>query len=315
MRKRHQLDTEEITVLDEKRKPGETVDEDSHFSIMLTIIQGSDVDFGKTFNISRETVLIGRDKDNDIQVDDSKISKIHFEINIVKANNLDQVVIKDMDSTNGTYVNDKLIRQRVLESGDKITIGQTVLRINYNDEIEEEYRSKLFNFAATDALTGLYNRRYIINALENHYKIAKRNDRVFSIAVFDIDDFKQINDSYGHTAGDEFLKKVTFVINNTLREQDIPGRLGGEEFLVILPETHLEGAYILANRIREEIQESEVNHVGARIKATISAGVSQYDITRPPASAEALFQLADNSLYEAKKSGKNRVNKTEDQGE
>jgi len=296
---------------------------DSKCSIILTVIYGSEIDFGKTFTLSQDSIRVGRDKSNTIPLDDTSVSKNHCEIITVGTDQQEQVIIKDLDSTNGTYVNGRLVRQQELNPGDKIAVGETVFRFSCNDEIEEEYHSKLFNFATTDSLTGLYNRRYILNELESQYKIAKRNFRIFSIAVMDIDNFKPINDTHGHPAGDEFLKNVAVVINRALREQDICGRIGGDEFLIVLPETDLGGACNLANRIRQRIEAAEINFRGSLIKTTISAGVSQYGVNIPNmhnvhnmqntsstgTSKETgrLFQLADHALYEAKNMGKNRV--------
>jgi diguanylate cyclase (GGDEF)-like protein len=310
-KKKSYIDTEEIKTEDCNRMLKPEPEKQSDFGLILTIIQGSDADFGKSYTLDKESIRIGRDKDNTIPVDDPTVSKQHCRINIVRTCNLDQIVIIDLDSTNGTFVNGVPIRQSVLNSGDKISMGETVLRIDYNDEIEEEYHHKLFNFAATDALTGLYNRRYIMNELEKHYKIAKRNNRVFSLVVLDIDSFKQINDTHGHAAGDECLKNITSVINNSLREQDICGRLGGEEFLLVLPETDLNGASVLANRIRKRIEASSFTFKGLSIKTSISAGVCQFNTMEPPVSTDTLLQLADQALYQAKRAGKNRVVKVD----
>jgi two-component system cell cycle response regulator len=303
------LDTDEMTVIDRRKTALAKKKQKTKLNIILTVIQGSETDFGKTFSFTEDCIRIGRDQKievNEVNValNDLKISKVHCEISAIKTDDLEQIVIKDLSSTNGTYVNGEMIRQRILTSGDKITIGETILRFSYNDEIEEEYHSKLFTFAATDALTGLYNRRYILNELENQHKIAKRNIRTFSLVIIDIDDFKKVNDTFGHPAGDEFLKKIAFVINHSLREQDIPGRVGGEEFLIILPETSIEGAFRLANRIRERIQKTELIYEGSAIKTTISAGVSQFESN---IDSQALFRLADHALYKAKQSGKNMV--------
>lgn len=304
------MDTDEMTVVDRtgavsKRKHYPTL------SIMLTVVQGSEADFGKSYNFTQHSIRIGRDRANTIQVDDRKVSKHHCEISVVKTGELEQIIVKDLESTNGSYVNGDSIGQMFLQTGDKLSIGATVFRVNFNDEIEEEYHSRLFNFAATDALTGLYNRRYTLNQLEKQRKIVKRNKRVFSIALIDIDDFKRINDTYGHQAGDEYLKQVAFLINHTLREQDIAGRVGGEEFLVVLPETDLEGAHMLANRIRERIRDAELVYEEHIIKATISVGVCQYSPQSidpgTATNADSLFRLADDALYKAKTTGKNKV--------
>ncbi len=310
MSKPHIKDTEEITVMTEKSKvvvPVNTNKKASSCTILLTIIQGNDINFGKIFAFSCDVIRIGRDKSNTIVLDDRKVSKYHCEITMAQSMELVQFVITDLDSTNGTYINCEPVRQRILSSGDKITVGDTIFRFNYNDDVEEEYHSKLFNFAATDALTGLYNRRYVLNELESHFKIAKRNNRIFSIVVLDIDDFKVINDTHGHPAGDEYLKKIAFIINSALREQDISGRLGGEEFLIILPETDIQGAFILANRIREQIEEMAVLFENNPIKATISAGVTDYSPDTPPEKSATLLQLADKAMYAAKAAGKNQV--------
>jgi diguanylate cyclase (GGDEF)-like protein len=276
-------------------------------SITLTIIDGEESEFGKIFTFYKEHILIGRNRYSDIFIDDEKTSKDHCEIKIIKddENKIDRIIIKDLYSTNGTYVNEKPISNKTLKSGDKIKIGETTLRFSYNDELEEKYHSKLFNIATSDSLTKLYNKRYIISELENQYKIAKRNNRIFSLIMFDIDNFKKVNDKYGHIAGDEFLKNVSSYITTNLREQDIAGRFGGEEFLIILPETKIEGATILADKIREKIEKSEMVYRGHTVKATISAGISQFNISYH--NIEELLEITDKALYKAKNLGKNKV--------
>ncbi|MCU0285412.1 MAG: GGDEF domain-containing protein [Acidobacteria bacterium] len=308
--KKNVTDTESITLIDSFRKIKDKTGANLEFNIAFTVIHGSEVDFGKHFNFSNTPVLIGREKSNSISLDDELVSKVHCEVSFIVNRDLEQLIIKDLQSTNGTYVNGEIIQQAILKSGDKITIGDTVLRFSYNDDIEEQYHNKLFTFAAMDALTGLYNRRYTINELDNQNKIARRNNRIYSIMMIDIDDFKQINDNYGHLVGDDYLKKFAFVISRGLRDQDICGRIGGEEFLVILPETSLEGAVNLANRIREQIAQIELKVDDHVIKTTISAGVCQFG--RHAFESRELLRMADLSLQKAKRSGKNIVINADD---
>lgn len=307
-------DTEAMSTLcsfcKSKKKRNDETDDNLEFSIGFTVIHGSEVDFGKHFNFSTCPILIGREKSNSIRLEDEMVSKIHCEVSFILNRDLEQVIIKDLESTNGTFVNGEIIHQAVLKSGDKISIGDTVLQFSYNDDIEEQYHAKLFTFAATDALTGLYNRRYTINELDNQSKIALRNNRIFSVLIIDIDDFKLINDTYGHLAGDDYLKKFAFVLNVTLREQDICGRIGGEEFLVILPETALKGAINLANRIREHIEQTELIIQDQIIKTTICAGISQFG--KHASESREILRLADLSLQKAKRSGKNTVVSADD---
>lgn len=275
------------------------------FNLIFTVMSGNESDFGKVFTFSNDRIVFGRDKENDVILDDPKVSKAHCEINLLYSDVLEQIIIRDLDSTNGTYVNGILISQNILKSGDKIEIGETVLRFSYNDEIEEQYHAKLFTFASTDSLTGMYNKRYILNEMENQIKIVKRNQRMFSIVMLDLDDFKIINDSYGHLAGDEYLKKTADTIARSLREQDTASRFGGEEFLILLPETTLDGAYKLADRIRQKIEKMELNFQGHSIRSTISAGVSQF--SSDFSDAESFIRSADIALYRSKNEGKNRV--------
>jgi len=275
-------------------------------SIILTILGGNEIDFGKHFLLEKNKTLIGRDDTNDISIHDEKISKIHCEISIIKDNlGIEEIFIKDNQSTNGTYINNELIEQVTLHAGDKIQIGDTVMNLSYNDELEKEYHAKLFNYAVRDTHTGLYNKRFIINELENISRIAKRSGRVFSIIIIDIDDFKQINDLYGHLAGDEYLKCIAELFTQSLREQDIAGRIGGEEFLIILPETTIDGAFQLAVRIRMNVEIFVLNHLNDKIKTTISAGVCQYENSIK--DINELLDIADQALYETKRSGKNKV--------
>jgi diguanylate cyclase (GGDEF)-like protein len=275
-------------------------------AIVLTVIAGSEADFGKHFILERKRTTIGREKANDIALSDGKVSKAHCEISVIRSGRgIEQISLLDLDSTNGTYVNGETVIQTTLKAGDKIQAGGTILQLSYSDEIEREYHAKLFDFAARDALTGLYNKRFIVNELENYCRIARRSERAFSVIMIDIDDFKGINDRYGHLAGDDYLKQLSGLFVRSLREQDIAGRVGGEEFLVILPETTIDGAMQLAVRVRVGVEGFSVPYQNSILRTTISAGVCQYE--KGIKDARELLDLADQALYEAKKSEKNKV--------
>ncbi len=299
-------DLYEETIFDRKLIPDVNGTAKSEQAIVLTIIAGNEADFGKHFVLERKRTAIGREKINDITLSDGKVSKAHCEISVIRSSRgVEQISLLDLDSTNGTYVNGEAVVQTTLKAGDKIQAGSTILQLSYSDEIEREYHAKLFDFAARDALTGMYNKRFIVNELENYCRIARRSNRVFSIIMLDIDDFKQINDRYGHLAGDEYLKRIAGLFQRTLREQDIAGRIGGEEFLVILPETAIEGAFQLAVRIRKGVEDFVLSLQSQEIRTTLSAGVCQYE--RGLKEVKDLLDLADQAMYEAKKSEKNKV--------
>lgn len=299
-------DPYEETICEQKAALSSSVAAQAEQSIVLTVIAGSDIDFGKHFVLERQRTTIGREKANDIALNDGKISKAHCEISVIRSSRgIEQISILDLDSTNGTYVNGEAMVQATLRAGDKIQMGATILQLSYSDEIEREYHAKLFDFAARDSLTGLYNKRFIINELENYCRIARRSERAFSIILVDIDDFKLINDQHGHLAGDEYLKRLAELMRVTLRDQDIAGRIGGEEFLIILPETRTDGALQLGVRLRQAVENLVLDYRGSAIRTTISGGVCQYE--KGVKDVRELQELADRALYEAKKSNKNKV--------
>jgi len=157
--------------------------------------------------------------------------------------------------------------------------------------------------AVTDGLTGLFNHAYFVQALKREVLRARRHDLKLSLAMFDLDDFKKVNDTRGHLEGDHILMKTAAVIRESLREIDTAARYGGEEFVILLPETSRAGAHVVADRIRRRIEERFRRRDA--IEATISGGVATYpeDATSP----EDLLRRADEGLYRAKADGKNRI--------
>ena len=174
-------------------------------------------------------------------------------------------------------------------------------------DITERKRTeaKLSLMATTDDLTGTWNRRYFMNAMVQEIERARRHGHPFSVLMLDIDHFKAVNDNFGHAAGDAVLKHLVSQITGVLRQTDITGRLGGEEFGMLLPETHLDGAVQLAERVRSTIEKSPVHHGGRDIFYTVSIGVAVY--RQGADSVDTLLQQADNALYAAKEGGRNRV--------
>ena len=165
--------------------------------------------------------------------------------------------------------------------------------------------SKTRHMSVTDALTGLYNRRHFEDNLEREFLRAVRYDNPLSFAIIDIDYFKSVNDTYGHSAGDYILKEVAYLISQTFRKTDMVFRYGGEEFAVIITETPLEKAEVPLERLRKTIEENEFKYKGQNIKVTISIGVT--DVNAETNTVHQLFERADKALYEAKTSGRNRV--------
>ena len=165
--------------------------------------------------------------------------------------------------------------------------------------------SEILQNATMDALTGLNNRRQFETRLSEQYAIANRQDTPLCAIMTDIDFFKKFNDTYGHAVGDLVLKQTASVIKNTLREYDIPSRYGGEEFCILLPQTGIEEAKIVAERLRSAVEKMEIElEDGRKIHLTISVGLAELDIKDMP---EDLYMKADRALYDAKEGGRNRV--------
>ena len=175
-------------------------------------------------------------------------------------------------------------------------------------QVIEEDKRKLHELAIKDPLTDIYNRRHFEKLLHSEFRRAKRYSFQLSCIMLDIDHFKQINDTYGHQFGDEVLKEVSGLLKNLTRDVDIAARYGGEEFIAILPETDVEGALTLAERIRSKLAEKQYVCRGKKLTITASLGVS----TMKPdsediADEQKLVFQADQALYQAKGAGRNRV--------
>jgi len=156
--------------------------------------------------------------------------------------------------------------------------------------------------AYTDSLTNIYNRLHFAHFLDIEIDKAKRYGSTFSIIFFDLDHFKDINDNYGHLAGDKVLEKVTEIVSKANRSADIFARYGGEEFIILAPETNVNGALMQAERLRRDIEKFEFKKVG---HITSSFGVTEFKAESD--TLESLLDRADKALYLAKEFGRNRV--------
>jgi diguanylate cyclase (GGDEF)-like protein len=276
------------------------VDEDEAFKeSCLVVIYGADL--GKKFKLEARTALIGRAGTCEIHLDQEEISRTHCKV--VSANG--QVQIYDLESTNGTYVNDQLVSEHVMQDGDLIKIGRTILKFLSGGNVEHAYYEEIYNLSTMDGLTGVHNRRYLLDNLDREISRAQRYRRDLSLIMVDLDHFKRINDIFGHLAGDYVLRQLTSVLKANIRLEDVLARYGGEEFVVILPEVDREGALACAEKLRELTESFEFVFEEARLPVTISAGVA---ICSPQtANGADLIRLADERLYEAKNRGRNRV--------
>lgn len=188
----------------------------------------------------------------------------------------------------------------------------TLVDISDQKVLQKKYEM----LAATDALTGLANRRAFFNVLEQNLSLAARYSKPLSIMVADIDHFKTVNESLGRQAGDAVLAHFARMVKQTLRTSDVAARIGGEEFALLLPETGSQGAYSLAERLRSAVVENVCYHVGQPIHVTVSFGLAclSGDLPSGTPSCDEFMHLADDALYSAKREGRNRVSLHEYKG-
>lgn len=187
-----------------------------------------------------------------------------------------------------------------------LTQISSLVRIKLLQDELKERMEELDRLASFDALTGLYNRRLFLMRLEEEIARAGRRNLQLCLLYIDIDHFKDVNDSYGHSAGDAVLQQLADVMSRGLRKSDVLGRLGGEEFCILLPETNGQGGQLIGERLRQRVAKTACRTDGIQLTVTISVGV----LWVPDAAAldvDRLLRLADEALYAAKTSGRNRV--------
>ncbi|NKN34046.1 GGDEF domain-containing protein [Marichromatium bheemlicum] len=171
-------------------------------------------------------------------------------------------------------------------------------------ERREQLEQELRRIASVDELTGLHTRRHLLELGEHELKRMGRHGRGLSVLLLDLDHFKRVNDAHGHAAGDRVLEHFGTLFRSALREDDIPGRFGGEEFMAVLPETALAAATEIAERLRGRVADAETAWKGEPLRVTISIGVAE---AVPGEALERVIARADHALYVAKRNGRNRV--------
>ena len=265
----------------------------------LVVIYGTDL--GRKFNLDLPALTIGRSSKCDVQVDQESVSRSHAKI----INTGKTIILRDLGSTNGTYVNDELIDEYVLQDGDLVKNGRTIFKFLSGSNIENSYHEEIYRLTTVDGLTQIFNKRYFLEALEREISRAHRYHRDLSLILFDIDHFKEVNDTFGHLAGDSVLKQMAAVLKHKIRREDILARYGGEEFAIILPEISGPNGALFAEKIRKLVEKTPFKFEDTKIPVTVSVGVATMDDTVQDVTT--FLHLADRKLYQAKAEGRNRV--------
>lgn len=257
---------------------------------------------GLLYKLDIKRLLLGRAPTADILLDDDGVSRFHAVITQEE----DAFHIEDLGSKNGVIINGFKVSSHSLEEGDRIQLGATtLLKFAFHDDVEEQFQRELYQSATIDPLTGIYNRRHVVERLRSECAYARRQSTALSVLMIDLDHFKLVNDSFGHLAGDAVLRETARAIHTALRTEDIIGRYGGEELCVVLRGIERSNAMHAGNRIVQIVRNNVVVYGGKDLRVTVSVGAA----TSLPGTLDTpqeLLDAADRALYRAKANGRDR---------
>lgn len=266
------------------------------------LVQYSGTNLGKRYVLDQSEMTVGRAPTVDIVINEQSVSRSHAQCVLAG----DDVIMVDLGSSNGTFINDKkVVGRQNLRDGDIIRLGNIVFKFFAQGNVENVFHDKIYRMATIDVGTNTFNKKYLVESLDSEFKFARAYARPLSLIYFDLDFFKKVNDTYGHSVGDGILRETSALVKSTIRKDDIFCRYGGEEFVILLPSTDAKTAYELAERIRGLFENHKFDIQGNIIKQTISMGVSQ--LIPKMQGPDSLLEDADKKLYQSKTDGRNRV--------
>jgi two-component system, cell cycle response regulator len=271
-----------------------------------SLIQYNGSNLGKRIPLREARTVVGRTPEAHLFVNEASVSRQHAAI----SSSAGGYEIEDLGSSNGSFINDvKVTAKAKLKDGDMIRLGTILFRFFASDNAESSMTDKIYRMATIDSGTDIFNKKYLLDALETEMKAARQNKRPMSIIFYDLDFFRNVNTTLGHPGGDVVLRETSSICKKLIRKGDVLGRYGGEEFVIVLPDTDLRVAADLAERLRVALE----NHVfnidveGRQVqhKQTMSLGVSQF--TPDMQTVESFIESADKKLYTSKHTGRNKV--------
>jgi diguanylate cyclase (GGDEF)-like protein len=267
----------------------------------LVVLAG--VSAGEMFKLQLDTTVLGRGPKCAIRLNDEGVSREHCQL----VRDGEKIVLEDLGSTNGTFCNGIRVDKRELADGDKVMVGSnTILKFTYHDYLDEVFQRQMYESALRDGLTKVFNKKHFTDYLEKEFAYAARHTSPLALIFLDIDFFKRINDTHGHPAGDFVLSELSQLMATLVRTEDVLARFGGEEFTVLCRGTDLGGAKIVAERLRRTVEAHTFSFGAKTIPVTISLGIAAIPDTSIVDHAQFLA-AADKALYEAKRTGRNRV--------
>jgi diguanylate cyclase (GGDEF)-like protein len=257
---------------------------------------------GTRYALSDTPMVLGRGNDCDIRINDHSVSRRHARIQP----GADGYYAVDLQSTNGTFVNDVPASICKLKDGDYLRVGNCIYRFLAGGNVEAEYHEEIYRLTIIDALTDIHNKRYLLEFLDRELSRSARYNRPLALIMFDIDRFKAVNDDLGHLGGDFTLRELAACVKGSIRKEELFARYGGEEFSIVLPETTQDNGHLVAERVRQLVERHPFQYEGKTYQVTISMGVSATSGGQT-LTPHDLIRQADEKLYQAKNAGRNRV--------
>jgi diguanylate cyclase (GGDEF)-like protein len=251
---------------------------------------------------------LGREPGNTLCLPEPEVSRRHARLQI--ASDQESVELWDLGSTNGVYVNGRRVPAELgpvnLLAEDVVRVGRHAFKLKHMDGLERRYHQDMVARTTLDPLTGVGNRATVLHQLASHVELARRHQRPLAVILADLDWFKQVNDTHGHRTGDRVLETFGALLMRRLRGSDPVGRLGGDEFLIVLPETSAALAMTAAEGLRRALAEHPLTmENGQTLQLTCSLGVAE--LKADDLDSGALLARADAALYGAKAGGRDRA--------
>jgi len=278
---------------------------DADGAALAKLLQIHPVDLGHgLISLSNGTFVIGREATCDLQICENSVSRKHASIERMPDGSY---LLRDLNSTNGTWVDKQAVSCKGLESDDRIRIGNRIFKFIADDGIEADYFEAVYSMMTKDGLTGALNRRIFMDMLEIELKRRRRSGSSLCLRMIDVDLLKSIKDKHGHPVGDEVLIELVGRIRGENRDEDLFARYGGEEFIAALCDCEKENGVAVAQRWRKAICDQPVQTKAGPLKCSISIGLVSVDGKQVSVDALDLIEWADQKLYQAKQAGRNVV--------
>jgi two-component system cell cycle response regulator len=271
-------------------------------SCCLVMIYGPRL--GHRIALGKGEHVVGRGLESDLLVSLEDVSRRHCAIRVKPSG----VFLRDLGSKNGTFLNDDELPPNedfTLRSGDLVHLGGAIFKFLEGGNVEALYHEEIYRTAIVDGLTQIHNQRYFVEFLERELARCSRRSHPLSLVIFDVDEFKAINDERGHVAGDHVLRDIAAAVRPSVRREACFARYGGDEFVLVLPDTGLAEAMVYAEKVRGLVEACRFEFDGEPLEVTVSVGVATM---KPGVDDPGTFiRAADDRLYEAKHSGRNCV--------